>query len=130
MDEPICVPSSPESGTTRAVPRLADDLRALLKLSEGDNPIPRVVRGKVVITAYYGFGDASSGGFGSSVERGEGIHGQFGLWGRDADDKSSNYRELRNLVETVEEEAKLGHLRNCELWLFTDNSTSESCFVK
>ena len=33
-------------------------------------------------------------------------------------------------METVEEEAKLGHLRNCELWLFTDNSTSESCFVK
>ena len=79
VDEPIGVPSAPESGSTRAVPRLANDLRALLKLSESDKPIPRVVRGKVVITAYYGFGDTSSGGFGSFVEREEGIHGRFGL---------------------------------------------------
>jgi len=33
-------------------------------------------------------------------------------------------------VETVEEEAENGHLRNAELWLFTDNSTAESCFVR
>ena len=130
QEEPVIVPTAPESGTTRAVPRFAADLRALLELSDSDKPTPRVVRGKVVLTAYYGFGDASSGGFGASIERGAGIHGRFGLWGRDAEDKSSNYRELRNLVETVEEEAELGHLKNCELWLFTDNSTSESCFVK
>ena len=79
MDDPIGVPSAPESGSTRAVPRLANDLRALLKLSKGTIPMPRVVRGKVVITAYYSFGDASSGGFGASVEREEGIHGRFGL---------------------------------------------------
>ena len=124
------VPSGPESGITRAVPRLAPDLKALLKLADGDKPALRVVRSKVVFTAYYGFGDASSGGFGATVERADGVHGRFGLWGQDADDKSSNYRELRNLVETVEEEASEGQLSNVELWLFTDNSTAESCYYK
>ncbi len=70
------------------------------------------------------------GGFGATVERPGGIHGRFGLWGREDEDKSSNYRELRNLVETVEEEAAEGHLTNRELWLFTDNSTAESCFFR
>ena len=50
--------------------------------------------------------------------------------GRDDEDKSSNYRELRNLANTVEEEATEGHLTNGELWLFTDNSTAESCFFR
>jgi len=40
------------------------------------------------------------------------------LWGKDEEDKSSNYRELRNLVETVEEEAREGYLKDTELWLF------------
>jgi hypothetical protein len=37
---------------------------------------------------------------------------------------------LRNLVEAVEEEAKVGYLANSEFWLFTDDSTAESCFYK
>jgi len=37
---------------------------AILKLSESKKPALRIVRGKVVVTAYYGFDDASSGGFG------------------------------------------------------------------
>jgi hypothetical protein len=86
------------------------------------------VRSSSRVTAYYGFGDASLGRFGATVERPGGIHGCFGLWGRDDEDKSSNYRELCNLVETVEEEAAEVHLTNGELWLFTDNSTAESCF--
>ena len=64
------------------------------------------------MTAYYGFGDASSGGFGATVQRPDGIHGRFGLWGRDEDDGSSNFRELFNLVQTVEEEAMAGHLKH------------------
>jgi hypothetical protein len=63
------------------------------------------VRSKSRVTAYYGFGDASSGGFGATVERPGGIQGCFGLWGKDNEDKSSNYRELCNLADTVEEEA-------------------------
>jgi hypothetical protein len=44
--------------------------------------------------------------------------------------ESSNYRELRNLLEAVEEEDKVGYLADSEIWLFTDNSMTESCFYK
>ena len=37
---------------------------------------------------------------------------------------------MNNLVETIEEEAAGGHLSQAELWIFTDNSTAESCFYK
>ena len=120
----------PTSGLTEAVPRFKEDLEALLQLAQDDEPILRCVRSKHTLTAFYGFGDASSGGFGSTVERPDGLHGRFGIWGSDNEEQSSNYRELCNLVETVEEEAKGGHLKDGELWIFTDNSTAESCFFK
>ena len=120
----------PPSGFTEAVPRFREDLEALLHLAQSDEPVMRCVHNKHTITAYYGFGDASSGGFGSTVERPDGLHGRFGIWGSDNEDKSSNYRELCNLVETIEEEAKEGHLKDGELWIFTDNSTAESCFFR
>ena len=120
----------PPSGLTEAVPRFREDLEALLHLAQSDEPVMRCVRNKHTITAYYGFGDASSGGFGSTVERPDGLHGRFGIWGSDNEDKSSNYRELCNLVETIEEEAKEGHLKDGELWIFTDNLTAESCFFR
>ena len=44
------------------------------------------------------------------MARPDGLYGHFCLWGKDAEDQSSNYRELRNLVETVEEEAMAGYL--------------------
>jgi hypothetical protein len=119
-----------ESGLTPAAPRFKQDLEALLHLTEGDQPRARKVRSKNRATAYYGFGDASSGGFGATVARPGGLHGRFGLWGRDEETKSSNYCELRNLVDTVEDKAKEGYLKDGELWLFTDNLTAESCFYK
>ena len=68
--EAVRVLSGPESGITHdVVPCLAADLKAVLKLAEGEKPALRIVRGKVVFTAYYGFGDASSGGFGATVGR-------------------------------------------------------------
>ncbi len=102
----------------------------ILELAAEDKPALRYVQSNQMLTAYYRFDDASSAGFGSTVKRPGGIHGRFGLWGKDKEDKSSNYRELRNLVETVEEEASEGYLGNSKLWLFTDNSTAKSCFFK
>ena len=64
------------------------------------------------------------------MARPDGLFGRFGLWGKDAEDQSSNYRELRNLVETVEEEALNGYLTGGEFWLFTDNTTAEGCFFR
>jgi len=61
-------PDAPLSGVTQAVLRLRDDLEALLFLSSAENPRYRLMRGKVIISAYYGFGGASSGVFGATVE--------------------------------------------------------------
>lgn len=57
----------PALGLTPIVPRFCNDLEALLLLTAGETPIKRVVRRKEIVTAVYGFGDASSGGFGASV---------------------------------------------------------------
>jgi hypothetical protein len=96
--------------------------------------IPRgcvvTVRSTSTLTAYYGFGDASSAGFGSTVARPDGLFGRFGIWGKDAEDQSSNYCELRSLIETGEEEALNGYLTGGEFWLFTDNTTAEGCFFQ
>jgi hypothetical protein len=97
-------------------------------LAQEKKPAMRHVRNKLTMTAYCGFGDVSLGGFGATVERPGGLHGRFGIWGKDIEDQSLNYRELYNLVKTVEEEAKERHLKDGELWIFTDNSTTESCF--
>ncbi len=109
------------SDTTMAVPRFIQDLAALLLLTNSDHPTVCRVRSNLVMTAYYSFGNASSGGFSLTVEYPDGLHGRFGLWGRDAENDSLNYRELHNLVKMVEEEAANG---------VTNNSTAESSFFK
>ena len=96
----------PSSVCMDIMPRLKSDLQVLAKLTQPEKPSLRVTRGKVSITAYYGFEDASSGGFRATIERTGGTHSRFGLWGRDAEDASSNYRELRNLVEWWKEKLK------------------------
>ena len=53
---------------------------------------------------------------------------KIGTWRSDSETKSSNYRELNNLVEETEAEARAGNLSDSELFLFTDNSTTESAF--
>jgi hypothetical protein len=55
---------------------------------------------------------------------------RHGLWGRDNSKKSSNYRELHNLVEAIEEGVKDGSLHGSELFLFTDNTVAEAAFYK
>jgi hypothetical protein len=53
-----------------------------------------------------------------------------GLWGKEMDGSSSNFRELYNLVDAVEKECKAGRLEDAELLLFTDNSTAKSAFYR
>ena len=121
---------APASGVTQAAPHFQWDPEAILHLAEGDTPRMQCVRGTSTLTAYYGFGEASSGEFGSTVARPDGLYGRFGIWGQDAEDQSSNYCELCNLVETVEEEAMVGYLHGGELWLFTNNTTDEGWFFR
>jgi hypothetical protein len=121
----------PVSGLTAAVPRFRQDLEALLQLMQSEKPILRRVRSaNCLMAAFYGFGDVSSSGFGASIAHPDGLHTQYGIWPNNNGDKSSNNCKLKNLVDTVEEEAKAEYLKDLELWLFTDNSTAESCFHK
>jgi hypothetical protein len=45
-------------------------------------------------------------------------------------EESSNFREFKNLVESIENFVKSGELEGHELFMFTDNSTAESAFFK
>jgi hypothetical protein len=121
------------------VPRLRSDVRCLLSLLEEETPAVRCVRGGSYATVVYGCGDASGSGFGSAfVAKGEydgfdkyddnSIAYRIGVWGSDSDDVSSNFRELRNVVESIEDQVAKGFLRNAELFMFTDNSTAEAAF--
>ena len=51
----------------------------------------------------YIFGDASGSGFGLSWMEGISVGYRFGFWNEGGDGTSSNYREFRNQVETLEE---------------------------
>jgi hypothetical protein len=133
---------APKDGKTPIAPRLLHDLRALKSLTSSPLPPLRIVRPAQVVQVLYGFGDASGKGFGSTVQ-GFPVHAlsspesttsalryRVGIWGRDEESESSNYRELANLVLTVEAEAANGSLDRAEFFLFTDNSTAESAFYK
>jgi hypothetical protein len=134
-------PYAPSTGKTTPAPRFADDLKALMTLSSSAIPPLRVVRPKRVVHVFYGFGDASGKGRGSTFQGFRTIQHpvedsalnlvyKVGVWGADVEAESSNYRELANLVEDTEAEARSGALQDTELFLFTDNSTAESAFYK
>jgi hypothetical protein len=133
---------APGNGFTTPVPRFQDDIAALIQLTDFELPPLRIVRPSQVVQVYYGFGDASGKQFGAPISQNYncrarlakattssmGVRFWIGLWTPEEEEESSNYKELRNLVDTVKEEAKAGWLRNCDFFLFTDNSTAESCF--
>jgi hypothetical protein len=105
----------PPGGFILAVIWFREDLEVLTILTQGERPAKRCVWSQQTLTAYYGFEDASSAGFGATVEHPDGLHGRFHLWKRDKEDQSSNNWELRNLVKTREEEALSGYLTDREL---------------
>ena len=114
----------------KAVPRLKDDLRALETLTESEIPPLRLVCPSTVCSVQYGFGDASGAGFGSTFSAPGEILYRHGIWGADDSGRSSNWRELTNLVETLELEAMEGRLRGCEIFVFTDDWMAETAFFK
>ena len=110
--------------------RLEEDITCLEKLFEAPHPTVRHVRSKLVAMAYYGFGDASGIGFGSTFQIGNGLRVHHGLWGSDSNKKLSNYKELCNLVEALEAEVISKTILGSEVVIFTNNSMAESCFYK
>jgi hypothetical protein len=90
-----------------------------------------VIRCVTRLIAIYGFVDASTAGFGGSFELPNGtMFFRHGLWGRDADSASSNYRELCNLVDSIEDGVHRGELNNADLFIFTNNTTAEGCYYR
>ena len=69
-------------------------------------------------------------GFGSFWLTGGEIKYRYGIWGLSGEDTSSNYRELRNLVDSLERSGLEGELTGKEIFMFTDNSTAESVAAK
>jgi hypothetical protein len=50
----------------------------------------------------------------------------MGKWSsKVSEESSSNWRELGNLVMSLEHQAQKNGLRDCEMFLFTDNTTTE-----
>ena len=114
----------------QAVPRWKDDVRALGELLSGEQPALRRVRRKSQSEVWYGFGDASQAGFGTTVQIGEEVHYAFGQWNQTMMESSSNNRELTNLVLQLEEITKRTDCHGGEIFLFTDNAVAESVYNK
>jgi hypothetical protein len=93
--------------TVAAVPRLQSDMDALEKIFSGDTPIQSIERPvSGARSVAFGGGDASGEGFGSLLS-------PLGMeplmhWGFWVCNESSNWREMRNLLEAIHEEARLG----------------------
>jgi hypothetical protein len=127
------------------VPRLKHDLNCLSNLTSAEVPPLRRVRMKLHAKVMYGFGDASKQGFGTSIELPDKkLMWRYGQWRLTeeqcatdrvtdkslVEERSSNYRELRNLVEALEDAFDKGVLHDREIFMFTDNSTAEAAFFK
>lgn len=74
----------------------------------------------------YGFADTSGTGFGSTFDDGVSTKYRVDIWGRDSEAESSNWRELSNIVDTLEKEAITRDLRGSVMIMVTDNATAES----
>lgn len=126
------------------VPQMITDVHFLRDMFANEQPTRRLIRGRKIAGIIYGFGDASGAGFGASWVDGTQLNRdarsngsprtsvvkyRFGRWGKEVGEgSSSNYRELRNLVDSLEEMGKRGELVGVEVFLFTDNSTAEAAF--
>ena len=133
FDPRIDIPEDPdvEPLFVQPVPRLRDDLTCLLALTEKDSPPPQRVRMRKNGKVMYGFGDASKQGFGTSIELSDkSVMWRSGQFKTIVQEQSSNYRELLNLVEYIEVVYEKGLLDECELFMFTDNSTAEAAYSK
>ena len=75
----------------------------------------------------YGFGGASGSVFGASwLGIQQELITRVGVWNNEDIDTSSNHREYRNNVESLETAGERGELQGREFFFFTDNQVSES----
>jgi hypothetical protein len=115
----------------KTVPRLKQDVEVLLDFTSKEKPPKVPVRPTGAAVAMYMFGDASGSGFGISlwVAGEDTIYASHGSWTVETSQKSSNYRELYNLVLKIEELVRDGTIhRGTEIFVFTDNFVAERAF--
>ena len=113
--------------------RFNDDIKAISALTASEKPPKILARPKQGAQAVIIFGDASGEGFGSSmwVYGSNNIHTEHGLWTREYGARSSNFRELYNLILRLESLVACGKIEHgTEIFMFTDNSTAESAFYR
>jgi hypothetical protein len=92
------------------VPRFLPDLKVMMELTAAEDPPLRRVRAKSKINILYCYGDASVSGFGWCIYFGDGVRYELGEWCARIQEATSNYRELRNLVNVMVRVAQEGIL--------------------
>ncbi len=123
-----CVAEGPEKVEIKA--RLRLDVEALGVLISGDRPPLRRIRTKNVSHVLYGFGDASGSAFGTTLGLGEKLEFEYGQWCSEDSEESSNWRELKNLVDALEGWVQSHNISGSQMFIFTDNSTAEAAYWK
>lgn len=116
--------------TVIATERFTKCLGALHRFFRKDKPPKIIVRTKKFFLLIYGFVDAAKSGFGDTYDLGDKLTYRIGVWGSDNEEESSNWREFENLVESLEEQARKGNLKNSIVILATDNQVTEMCIYK
>jgi hypothetical protein len=113
------------------LPLLRVDVKVIRKFFAHANPVQVIVR-PIQGAAYvaYGAGDASGEGFGANIHPlGLPPLLRHGFWCTEQSEQSSNWHELRNLVDAGRVEAE-SRLVGRELWLATDNATAASAYYR
>jgi hypothetical protein len=114
-----------------AVPRFREDVRALRRLMKADKPPLKGARATKTARTYYGFGNVFGSGFGATIQIDGQNHYEYGQWCVETTGKkSSNSREVNNLVEAIVRMVVEHKLRGSEIFIFTDNSTAKAAFWK
>ena len=110
------------------VTRLFNNLEAL-SLLFGDKKYLRLIRGTVTVEVLFVFGNESRSGFRSYWTEEDYVGFRFEVWHEEGNGTSSNYREFRNLVETLKDLGRKKGLDGSEVFICTDNMVSESIAV-
>jgi hypothetical protein len=109
---------------------LINDVRTLNVLFDSEMPSQVLLWSSQVYSIFYGFSDVSGSGFGSTILCKGGMQYRTGTWGSDSEGVSSDFMELKNVVDTLRDEATEGNLKDSLIIPCTDNSTVEASLVK
>jgi hypothetical protein len=110
--------------------RFLDDLKILAQLTNFIEPPILKIRSKNLVVAKYTFGDASGAGFATStITVGESnLSVLYGTWNERMNENSSNFKEFGNFVMHLKQAVHSGDLDGAEVFMFTDNSTTEAAW--